>query len=192
VSGKLLDVTPATRAPRSDARRNRDALVAAGRAIFARLGTDAPMEEVARTAGVGRGTLYRHFPTREHLFAAILQERTEELRARADELLAAEDIGAALDEWLRLYHRNAVEYRGMHVGLADEASPVARACGPMNERFAELYGRARQEGAVRSELEPAQVLALVSALPADPRTGESSCAYLDVVLAGLRASRQPH
>ena len=189
MSGKLVDVTPTTRAPRSDGRRNRDALVAAGRTIFARLGTDAPMEEVAREAGVGRGTLYRHFPTREHLFAAILHERAEELRERADELLQARDIGTALDEWLGLYHRNAAEYRGMHLGLADEASPVARACEPMKERFAELYGRARQEGIVRSDLEPAQVLALISALPPTPATGETRSAYLDVVLAGLRASQ---
>jgi AcrR family transcriptional regulator len=189
VSGKLLDVTSTTRAPRADGRRNREALVAAARTIFARSGTDAPMEEVAREAGVARGTLYRHFPTREHLFAAILQNRIDELQRRADDLLEAGDVLAALDEWLRRYRRDAAEYGGMHVGLADEGSPVARACEPMKESFAALYSRARDEGVVRSDLEPAQVLALISALPADPRTGETSRAYLDVVLAGLRVSQ---
>ena len=161
----------------------------AGRTVFARSGTDAPMEEVAREAGVGRGTLYRHFPTREHLFAAILQDRLDELQRRANALLPAGDIGAALDEWLRLYHRNAAKYGGMHVGLADEGSPVARACEPMKESFAALYRRARNEGVVRSDLDPAQVLALISALPADPKTGEAGRAYLDVVLAGLHVSQ---
>jgi hypothetical protein len=59
----------------------------------------------------------------------------------------------------------------------------------MKESFAGLYSRARDEGAVRSDLEPAQVLALISALPTDPKTGETNRAYLDVVLAGL--TRQP-
>jgi AcrR family transcriptional regulator len=189
MSGKLLVVTQTTRTPRADARRNRDALVAAGHTIFARSGADAPMEEVAREAGVGRGTLYRHFPTREHLFAALLQERNDELRRRADELLQAGDVRAALDEWLRLYQRDAAEYGGMHAGLADQASPVARACEPMKESFARLYDRARDEGVVRCDLEPPQVLALISALPVDPKTRETSRAYLDVVLSGLRVSR---
>ena len=176
------------RASRSDARRNRDALLAAGRSVFARAGTDAPIEEVAREAGVARGTLYRHFPTREHLFAAILQERVGELRERARALLEAPDVRDALEEWLRLYDRRASEYRGMGalVGLAEDESPVAQACAPMKASFAALHDRAQAEGVVRSDLEPAQVLALVSALPKDPSTGETPPAYLDVVLAGLR------
>lgn len=176
------------RATRSDARRNRDALLAAARDVFARAGADAPIEDVARAAGVGKGTLYRHFPTREHLFAAILQESVDALRDLARALLEAPDAGGALEEWLRVYDRRATEYRGMGalVGLAQEESPVTRACVPMKASFAALHERARDQGAVRSELEAAQVLALVSALPKDPATGETPKAYLDVVLAGLR------
>ena len=107
----------------------------------------------------------------------------DELQRRADELLDAADVRSALDEWLRLYHRDATEYGGMHAGLADEGSPVARACQPMKESFARLYSRAHDEGVVRSDLEPAQVLALINALPADRKAGR---AYLGVVLAGLR------
>jgi AcrR family transcriptional regulator len=177
------------RATRSDARRNRDALLVAGRSVFGRAGTDAAIEDVAREAGVGKGTLYRHFPTREHLFAAILQERVDELRDLAGALLDAPDARGALEEWLRVYHRRATEYHGMRalVGLAQDESPVAKACVPMKASFAALHGRARAQGLVRSDLEPAQVLALVSALPKDPLTGETPQAYLDVVLAGLRS-----
>ena len=182
----LESVSSTTRATRADARRNREALVTAGAVVFARSGPNAPMEDVAREAGVGRGTLYRHFPTREYLFAAILEERVDVLRRRADELLAVPDVWGAIEDWLRLYDRSASEYEGMQVGLADEASPVAQACLPMKASFAALYERARSEGVVRSDLEPAQALALVSALPKDPSTGETPRVYLDVVLAGLR------
>ena len=101
-----------------------------------------------------------HFPTREYLFAAILEERVDVLRRRADELLAVADVWGAIEDWLRLYDRSASEYEGMQVGLADEASPVAQACLPMKASFAALYERARSEGVVRSDLEPAQALAL--------------------------------
>ena len=71
------------------------ALVAAGKSVFARAGTNAPLEEVGGEAGVGRGTLYRHFPTREHLFMAIMKERVDELDARAKQLLDAPDAWSA-------------------------------------------------------------------------------------------------
>ncbi len=71
------------------------------------------MEDVARAAGVGKGTLYRRFPTREHLFAAILQDRVDELDASARRALDALDAWRALSEWLELYDRCATEYPGM-------------------------------------------------------------------------------
>ena len=74
-------------AARADAQRNRELLVAAAREAFADRGTDASLRDVARSAGVGIGTLYRHFPTREALLEALVESNFEELRARADELL---------------------------------------------------------------------------------------------------------
>src|SRR6478609_4970304 len=120
---------------RADAQRNYDALLAAGKSVFARFGVDAPFEDVAQQAGVGRGTLYRHFPTRDHLFVAILQERVDFLDAKAIELLDAPDAWQAVSEWLRLYDQSATEYGGMSArlgsSLADERSPVATLCAPM-------------------------------------------------------------
>ena len=78
----MASVTTRPTALRADAQRNYDALLAAGKSVFARFGVDAPFEDVAREAGVGRGTLYRHFPTRDHLFVAILQERVDFLDAQ--------------------------------------------------------------------------------------------------------------
>ena len=105
-----------TKPRRADAQRNHDAVLAAARAVFAQAGIDAPMEDVARAAGVGKGTLYRRFPTREHLFAAILQDRVDELDASAQGALDAPDVWRALSEWLELYDRCATGYRRRNAG----------------------------------------------------------------------------
>src|SRR5260370_6823767 len=99
----MSSVTTSPKALRADAQRNCDALLAAGKSVFARFGVDAPFEDVAREAGVGRGTLYRHFPTRDHLFVAILQERVDFLAAKARELLDPSDAWQALPDCLPLF-----------------------------------------------------------------------------------------
>ena len=176
---------------RADAQRNHDAVLAAAKAVFAQAGSDAPMEDVARVAGVGKGTLYRRFPTREHLFAAILQERVDELDACAQRALEAPDVWRALSEWLELYDRCATEYPGMsaRVGqsLSDGTSAVATLCGPMKSSFARLFERAQPGVPLRPDLTATQLLTMVSALPKDPGTGQTPEPYLRVVLDGLRA-----
>ena len=176
---------------RADAQRNHDAVLAAAKAVFAQAGTDAPMEDVARAAGVGKGTLYRRFPTREHLFAAILQERVDELDASAQRALAAPDVWQALSQWLELYDRCATEYPGMsaRVGesLSDDRSAIGTLCGPMRGSFARLFERARHEVPLRPDLTPTQLLSMVSALPKDATTGRTVEPFLRVVLDGLRA-----
>jgi AcrR family transcriptional regulator len=182
---------PTARPLRADAQRNHDAILAAARAVFARAGTDAPMDDVARAAEVGKGTLYRRFPTREHLFAAILQGRVDELDAAARRAIDAPDAWRALSQWLELYDRCATEYPGMsaRVGesLGDDTSAVGTLCGPMKASFARLFERARQEVPLRADLTPAQLLSMVSALPKDLATGRTIEPFLRVVLDGLRA-----
>jgi AcrR family transcriptional regulator len=182
---------PSAKPRRADAQRNHDAVLAAARAVFAQAGTDAPMEDVARAAGVGKGTLYRRFPTREHLFAAILQERVDELDASARRALDAPDVWRALSEWLELYDQCATEYPGMsaRVGesLSDDSSAVGTLCGPMKNSFARLFERARQAVPLRHDLTATQLLSMVSALPKDAGTGRTPEPYLRVVLDALRA-----
>jgi AcrR family transcriptional regulator len=184
-----VTTSTALRPLRADARRNHDALVAAGKSVFGRAGTDAPLEEVGREAGVGRGTLYRHFPTREHLFVAIMKERVDELDARAKQLLDAPNAWKALVEWLRMYDRSAAEYCGMSArvgsGLADDGSPVAAACAPMKKSFERLYRRAQREADVRSDLTAVELLELISGLP-KPAPAERRSQYLELILRGLR------
>ena len=85
---------------RADAERNREQLIAAAKAAFAARGADAPLEDIARRAGLGIGTLYRHFPTREPLLAAVYRREVEQLAAAADRLLAERPPLAALEAWL--------------------------------------------------------------------------------------------
>jgi AcrR family transcriptional regulator len=183
--------SPSAKLMRADAQRNRDAILIAAKALFAEAGTDVPMEEVARAARVGKGTLYRRFPTREHLFAAILQDRVDELDASAQRALGAPDVWLALSEWLELYDRCASEYPGMsaRVGesLGDDTSAVGTLCSPMRSSFSRLFERARQEVPLRQDLTATQLLSMVSALPKDPRTGRTPEPYLRVVLDGLHA-----
>jgi AcrR family transcriptional regulator len=181
----------ATKPLRADAQRNYDALVEAAKRVFAVGGADAPLEDVAREAGVGQGTLYRHFRTREHLFVAILEDRVGHLDARAKELLHAPDPLRALSDWLRLYDRIAGEFGGMSArlgkGLIDADSPVAALCAPMKASFQNLFERAQRERPLRSDVSAVEVLAIVSALPKHPRSGATIAPALDIVLRGLRA-----
>jgi AcrR family transcriptional regulator len=109
---------------------NLEALLAAAKELFSESGTDAPLEDVARRAGVGQGTLYRHFPTREHLFVELMRERESSRPHRAGTAQRVRPM-AGPRPVLRLYDRSAAEYRGMSMrvaeGLADDTSPVAAA-----------------------------------------------------------------
>src|SRR2546430_17180816 len=124
---------PSSRLMRADAQRNHEAVLAAAKAVFAQAGIDAPMEDVARAAGVGKGTLYRRFPTREHLFAAILQDRVDELDASAQRALDAPDVWRAPGKRLGLDDRGATEYPGISArgtGSPVDNTPAARTlCG---------------------------------------------------------------
>src|SRR5882724_2192899 len=176
---------------RADAQRNYDALLAAGRGVFARFGVDAPFEDVAHEAGVGRGTLYRHFPTRDHLVVAILQERVDFLEAKATELLDAPDAWQALSEWLGLYDQSATEYGGMSArlasSLADDGSPVATLCASMKANFAHLFERAKKETPLRPDITAIPLLAMISGLPKDAQSGKTLKPCLEIVLSGLPA-----
>src|ERR1700677_1307593 len=118
---------------RADARRNYDVLLSVAAQCFAEQGTDASLRDVARKAGVGIGTLYRHFPTREALLEAVLGSRFDRLRERADELAAtASSPQQALGDWLAEFAAGSVTYRGLPnevmSALHDRESPLHASC----------------------------------------------------------------
>ncbi|APE34697.1 TetR family transcriptional regulator [Nocardia mangyaensis] len=116
------------RKPRPDVQRNRAALLETAQRHFLRHGVGTSLEAVAKEAGVGPGTLYRHFPTREALLAAVLQTRSEKLVARQADIEQISDAGEALEQWLRAME----EYFSAFSGLPDPLMAAARAQDPDN------------------------------------------------------------
>ncbi|WP_406439133.1 TetR/AcrR family transcriptional regulator [Streptomyces sp. NBC_00631] len=116
------------RRPRADVQRNRAALLEAAQCHFLKYGVGTSLEAVAKEAGVGPGTLYRHFPTREALLAAVLQTRSEELVARQEEIARLGDADEALEQWLRALE----EYFSAFSGLPEPLMAAARAHDPDN------------------------------------------------------------
>ncbi|MDO8189011.1 TetR/AcrR family transcriptional regulator [Conexibacter sp. JD483] len=102
---------------RADAQRNRDKLLAAAAAQFASAGPDSSLEAIAKAAGVGVGTLYRHFPTKDALLAAVYRQEVEQLHAAAAELLRANPPDEALALWLDRFVLYAATKRGMGAAL---------------------------------------------------------------------------
>ncbi|ONI91800.1 TetR family transcriptional regulator [Saccharothrix sp. ALI-22-I] len=113
---------------RADVQRNRAALLEAAQRHFLRYGVGTSLEAVAKEAGVGPGTLYRHFPTREALLAAVLQTRSEELVARQADIAQLGDASEALRQWLRAME----EYFSAFSGLPEPLLAAARAQEPDN------------------------------------------------------------
>ncbi|MGW7295286.1 TetR/AcrR family transcriptional regulator [Streptomyces xiamenensis] len=116
------------RRPRADVRRNRAALLETAQRHFLRHGVSTSLEAVAKEAGVGPATLYRHFPTREALLAAVLQTRSEEFVARRAGIDQLGDAAEALERWLRAME----EYLSAFSGLPDPLMAAARAQDPDN------------------------------------------------------------
>jgi AcrR family transcriptional regulator len=145
---------------RADARRNRTAMIRAAREVFAECGLDAPLDLVARTAGVGRGTQHRHFPTRESLMLALFEENIEDLAAVVREAEPDEAYVALLVATVEQLRRD----RGF-IELSDRRVPAAMQ-QELAERFvalaAEPLWRAQAAGRVRRDLEPDDTLLLVA------------------------------
>src|SRR5690606_20422149 len=114
---------------RADARRNRGLILDAAKTAFARNGVDASLEDIARSAGVGPGTLYRHFPTREHLLCEVLHERQEILLSRRDEAAAMPCARDALRVWMAALKHYLSAFNGLPRPFIDafeaQASPLA-------------------------------------------------------------------
>ncbi|WUD77375.1 TetR/AcrR family transcriptional regulator [Streptomyces sp. NBC_00510] len=155
-------------ANRADALRNRDLLLAVAKEAVAENGTDTSLREIARRAGVGIGTLYRHFPNREALLEALLESSFVTLQARAEELLTSGNPGEAFLAWLREMTAGAATYQGLpesiRDALADDESSLHATCAEMKTAGGLLLERAQKDGSVRLDVSLTEVIDLALGL----------------------------
>ncbi|GAA2108174.1 TetR/AcrR family transcriptional regulator [Kitasatospora saccharophila] len=180
----------AQRPRRADAARNFDALLVAAREAFAEHGSEASLEDIARRAGVGIGTLYRNFPTRRHLFEAVYASEVEDLD-RIAQRVADLPPWEALTTWLRRFVEYAVTKRAIREALAGEESEVFHACRQsMYAGGTPLVLRAQAAGEVRPDMDIDDLLRMVSGITsvAFPEEGQRDH-VLAIALDGVRARR---
>ncbi|MEO3867580.1 helix-turn-helix domain-containing protein [Nonomuraea sp. B12E4] len=150
---------------RADARRNRARLLAEAHAAFDQDGVTASLEDVAARAGVGIGTLYRHFPTREALLEAVLRERFDALTTEARALLGRGRPRDALKAWTRRFAAAGSTYRGLTAALSatlrDETSALHASCEAMRAAGESLLADAQRSGEIRADLAPVELFTLV-------------------------------
>lgn len=156
----------AQRPKRADARRNYDSILQAARAAFERQGTEASLEDIARSAGVAIGTLYGHFATREALIEASVREGLETLCASAAVQENSAEPDAALAAWFRRAVIHCSIYRGL-VGFLtsssyDEGTPLHHACVEMHDTGGRLLNRAQQAGLVRADLTAEHLFTMIT------------------------------
>jgi AcrR family transcriptional regulator len=176
---------------RADARRNREAILRAARVVFAEQGADAQIDDVARRAKVGVGTVYRHFPTKDALLDALVRERFDVICGLADEALAKEDAWEAFRELIwRSAELNALD-RGFCDAIAhQDQTAVVVGCGLM-DRVQRLMTRAQEQGALRADATTDDISALMCGLGSVVRTIPAPDVwrrYVALMLDGLRAS----
>ena len=175
------------RALRADARRNRQRVLEVAAKAFAMEGLTVSVQEIARRAGVGTGTVSRHFPTKEALFEAILEQGMDELIRHADALVAQEDPETAFYGFFDALVRAGAANRGfterLAAAAADRDSLVERVSADvLCDRLDALLTRAQDAGAVRAEVPLEDVEALMVACMSRP---ESIAAMTSVVRRGL-------
>ena len=181
--------TPPQRRQRADARANHDNLVAAARAVFTDKGTSAPLEDVAERAGVGIGTLYRHFQTRQTLLEAVYLDEVEAI-ARAAAALGELPPWDALSEWLHQYVGFAATKRALNEALmeTDPNSTVLLSCRiSLAQAGTALVERAQGAGAIRQDTTFTDIVRMVGAIALVPTEDpDQKQRLLELALDGLR------
>lgn len=186
------DAHPTARRPRADAQRNRVRLIDAAKTIFAEKGAAAGLEEIARAAGVGIGTLYRHFPTRDALVEAVYKNETAQLEEAAARLAATRPPVEALREWMLAFVDYMATKQGMSEALnamADGPSGLYATSGAqMKQAIAMLCDRAVAAGEIRLDMDPLDLLRAVAGvanISSTPDWKQSARRLVEVLVTGL-------
>jgi AcrR family transcriptional regulator len=188
------DKPVAVRKPRADAKLNRVRLLETAKAAFAEKGPGASLDEIARTAGVGAGTLYRHFPTRDALVEAVYRNESEQLVAAADRLSQIHPPVTALREWLLLFVDYIATKHGMYEVLnsivGGTSDLYSASTAQVKQAISRLVDRAVASADIRLDLDPLDLLralAGVANLGSGPDGERAAKRLIDILIAGIRA-----
>jgi AcrR family transcriptional regulator len=189
-----IEPKPVVRKPRADGQRNRERLMETAKAAFAELGVEVSLEEIARRAGVGIGTLYRHFPTRDAIVEAVYRREVEQLGAAATQLLASHAPVDALHEWMRLF----VDYIATKKVIASALSALVSdstselytySAAQITGAMSRLVAQATASGDIRLGVDPDDLLrALVGFTYGNTALGwqASALRLIDILMDGMR------
>jgi AcrR family transcriptional regulator len=182
-----------TRRPRADAERNRERILVAAREAFTRLGVDISLDDVAKQAGVGPGTLYRNFPNRDALVAAVYRSELDKLATAERELSRTQPPVEALRAWMKMF----VDYIATKQIIAPAINAIVdcSACVYANSSevllaaIRSLVQRAVESGDIRADLDPMDLLRAlvgVSNVASAPNWAESAKRLVDILILGSR------
>ena len=200
-TGSVIGAATSSGRPlRADARRNRDLILAAARAAFRERGADASLEEIARSAGVGIGTLYRHFPTRNDLLDEMFRDSVDAMCTLSEELTESEPPEAAFIDWLHATLEHAMTYQALAASLmisdlgagpCSKADAEQSACGRLRVTAEEQVARAKDAGVIRADVTADDIVRLVNAIALtteDATDGDAVAERLFTLMVdGLRA-----
>jgi AcrR family transcriptional regulator len=187
-----------SRKPRADGQRNRERLIEAAKAAFAEVGADVSLDEIARRAGVGIGTLYRHFPTRDAIVAAVYRREVQQLAGSAARLLGAMSPGEALHQWMRLF----VDYIATKKVIAQALSSIvggttdlyAASGVQITDAMTLLVTRAAAAGDIRADIDPGDLLRALAGFTygaSGPGWQASALRLIDILMDGLKPIHKP-
>lgn len=183
---------PPEKRVRADARRNIETVIGAARAVFASTGVEAPMREIAEKAGVGIGTIYRHFPQRADLIAAVFRHEVDACADAAGRFAEVYEPGDALDRWMQRYVDFIVAKRGLAAALHSGGPAFETLPAYFDERLVpalrKLLNAAVASGEMRGDVEPYDLLRAVASLCMPSSDGDPAQARRLVALLvdGLR------
>jgi len=195
-AGSKTDAAKPTKL-RADAQRNREKLLETAAIAFSDRGVEASLEDIARQAGVGIGTLYRHFPTREHLVEAVYRRELVGLAEAARELAAALPGDTALEEWMRRFVGYIATKRGMANSLkllmTSNSALFAEGSGMIRDAVSLLMNKARDEDLIRDDIGETDLLHAISSIysmPDTPEWRERAHRLIGLLMDGLRSKNR--
>jgi AcrR family transcriptional regulator len=178
---------------RADARRNRDKLIEIAAQAFAEKGVETSLEDIARKAGVGIGTLYRHFPTREHLVEVVYRRELQNLAEAAEELSRTQPADIALEQWMLRFVNYMATKRGMAGSLkiiaSSNSAMFAEGFGRIREALDSLLTAAMDQNLIRKDIGQADLMHAMSSIysiPDTPEWRDSANRLIGLLMDGLR------